>query len=536
MPSGGLMQLVSYGSEDLYLTGNPQITFFKVVYKRHTNFAYEWVPEYFDPTLSFETTSFSQMTLPLKRDGDLIRDVALIIDTPSIFSSDEENFRWISFLGQIWINQINFFIGGQRINHLYGQWINIWSELIVSASRGGGYNDLIGNVSEMTSPLLYYGSFGDTTTPSIQRRRLRVPIPFWFTEHPGLALPLIAIQYVETSIEVEFRPLNSLFTVGNPPVSPTELWENPSTQPGSNHIELLQEFTSQGFGPNTVFWKFVNGSTVPTGLWGQNTFIDVKWVYLDNPERRLFAAAVSEYLITQVERLEFSGLNGENNQEEIEFFHPVKEMIWVFQRDDVDQRNQWVNYTCLPHLRDFPRLEELLTGQSLGRTLGTIPPGPTPGPIGGVMLPSGFTVDEFISFFNCTDLNKLSTKQIDAFDQYFNIMYHGFFLFNGHRRQGDKTSFYYQFQEPFDAHESTPPKGLPIYVFSFADKPEMVQPSGSANFSLFRKAEFNFTLKSRVPVDSCPIVTPERYNLFFYVRNINVLRIMNGLGSLVFGN
>jgi hypothetical protein len=99
MPSGGLMQLVSYGSENLYLTGNPQITFFKTAYQRHTNFAYEWVPQYFEPTLSFDTTSRTNMTVPIKRNGDLVRDVALVLDLPNIYSSEQENFKWIKNLG-----------------------------------------------------------------------------------------------------------------------------------------------------------------------------------------------------------------------------------------------------------------------------------------------------------------------------------------------------------------------------------------------------------------------------------------------------
>jgi len=527
MPSGGLMQLVSYGSENLYLTGNPQITFFKTAYQRHTNFAYEWVPEYFDPTLSFDTTSRSSMTVPIKRNGDLIRDVALVIDIPNIYSSEEENFKWVKNLGHVFIHNAEFIIGAQCISKLYGQWMNIWYELTTPVSRRPGFDELIGNVQQVYDPAIYYGEIGETATPAIQKRRLRIPLPFWFTTHPGLAVPLIAIQYTEVSINVDFRCLNDLFTIGIPSVSPTELFENPIVGPNSNHVELKKELSEQGYGPNNIFWKFVSGLLTP-GIWNQNVYLDIKYVYLDITERRIFAAAVSEYLITQVERLEFRGLQGVE-QEDIEFFHPVKEMIWVFQRDDVQNRNQWTNYTTLCHDEDYPTFFEIVKFRKNAVKMGL-----NPGPLADCVLPSGLDVNEFLDVLNCTDTERLSLTNMDAFDKYLNIMYFGEFLFNAHLRQNSKSSVYYEFQEPYDAHTTTPPCSKQIYMMSFAEAPEQVQPSGAANFSMFKQAQFNFTLKERIPKGECPDV--ELFNLFFYVRSINVLRIMNGIGGLVFAN
>jgi len=527
MPSGGLMQLVSYGSENLYLTGNPQITFFKTAYQRHTNFAYEWVPEYFDPTLSFDTTSRSSMTVPIKRNGDLIRDVALVIDIPNIYSSEEENFKWVKNLGHVFIHNTEFIIGAQCISKLYGQWMNIWYELTTPVSRRPGFDELIGNVQQVYDPAIYYGEIGETATASIQKRRLRVPLPFWFTTHPGLAVPLIAIQYTEVSINIDFRCLNDLFTIGIPSVSPTELFENPIVGPNSNHVELKKELSEQGYGPNNIFWKFVSGLLTP-GIWNQNVYLDIKYVYLDITERRIFAAAVSEYLITQVERLEFRGLQGVE-QEDIEFFHPVKEMIWVFQRDDVQNRNQWTNYTTLCHDEDYPTFLEIVKFRKNAVKMGL-----KPGPLADCVLPSGLDVNEFLDVLNCTDTERLSLSNMDAFDKYLNIMYFGEFLFNAHLRQNSKSSVYYTAEEPYDAHTTTPPCSKQIYMMSFAEAPEQVQPSGSANFSMFKQAQFNFTLKERIPKGECADV--ELFNLFFYVRNINVLRIMNGIGGLVFAN
>lgn len=524
--SGGLMQLVSYGSEDLYLTGNPQVTIFKSAYQRHTNFAYEWVPSYFEPTLSFETSSETIMKLKIKRHGDLIRDLVLVIDIPNIFSSEEENFKWIKKLGHTWIMETELVIAGQRINHLYGQWLNIWSELITPISRRRGFDELTGNVIELTDPAVYYGTIQDTSNPTIQKRRLRIPISFWFTENPGLAIPLIAAQYVDIHINVEFRQLNDLFTIGIPAVSPIKLFEDPITCPNSNHVKLRNCLISQGFNSNNIFWKFVSGLRTP-GIWNQNVYMDIKYVYLDNTERRIFAAAVSEYLITQVERKEFRGLQG-SFQEDIEFYHPVKEMIWVFQRDDVQNRNQWTNYTTLTHDEDYNTFLELVNTRNELVNLGL-----NPSSIDSAVLPSGLTVEEFLVDLNCTDTSKLSLVDIDAFDEYLNIMYFAEFLFNAHLRQNRKSAIYYQYQDIYNVHTTTPSDNQ-IYVFSFAEAPESYQPSGSANFSMYKIAQFRAQLKERIPNGTCQ--DNKLFNCFFYVRNVNIVRFISGIAGLVFAN
>lgn len=531
MPSGGVMQLVSYGSENLYLTGNPQITFFKTAYQRHTNFAYEWIPQHFEPTLSFDTTSRTNMTVPIKRNGDLVRDITLVLDLPNIYSTASENFKWIKNIGHIIIHDAELLIGAQSISKLYGQWMNIWYELTTPISRKEGFNELIGNVKEMYNPICYYGEISDNDMPTIQKRRLRIPIPFWFTKHPGLAIPLISIQYTEITINFEFRALNDLFTIGIPAVSPLQLFENPISE---NHRNLKKELSDQGYGPNNIFWKFVSGLLTP-GLWNQNVYLDIKYVYLDNTERRVFASAVSEYLITQVERLEFRGLHG-SEQEDIEFFHPVKEMIWIFQRDDVSVRNQWTNYTTLLHDEDYPTFLEKYTFHKNLEDFNVT----TPNNLIDIYLPSGLTIKQFIKRLHCTDTEKLSLTDIDAFDKYVNIMYFGEFLFNSHLRQNRKSTIYYTTEEPYDTHTTTPSCDKQIYMMSFSEKPEMIQPSGTANFSMFKKAQFNFTLKERIAkndnTDSLDNSDIELFNMFFYVRSINVLRIMNGIGGLVFAN
>lgn len=553
MPSGGLMQLVSYGAEDIYLTGNPQMTFFKAVYKRHTNFAYEWIPVYFDPTLSFSTTDFVKMTAPLPRQGDLVRDTVIILDLPAIYSSEQENFRWIKFLGQNIFHYIDLIIAGQRIDRNYGQWFNIWSTISKDNSNQAAYLEMIGMSQDMISPAQYYGSYGTTVSPTIPKRRLHVPLEFFYTEHPGLSLPLIAIQYVEVRFDIEFTRINDWFTIGNPAFSPNVFFSASNEVIGSANVELRNTLVAGGWNSCNIFWKFVNGTSAP-GNWGQAVSFDVKYTYLDTPERRLFAAAVSEYLITQTRRIEFTGLFGGNELVDLTFFHPVKEMLWVFQRSDVNVQNDWNNYTTLANSEDMEVYLEKVSFHSNLVKFGV----PVPTPLGNIVLPSGMTITQFRSFIKTTDtLNQIESVP-DCFDQVLNIFYKGKFIFNGHDRQAEKTIYYYQYQEPYALHDRAPGRDKQIYVYSFAESPESIQPSGTANFSRLNDPQFQFTIKSRLPTNQCattptplnegcystatgscvcdPFQTSYDYNLFFYVRNVNILRIMNGIAGLVFAD
>ena len=540
------MQLVSYGSEDLYLTGNPQMTFFKAVYKRHTNFAYEWIPIYFEPTLSFSTNDVVKMTAPLPRQGDLVRDTVILLDLPAIYSTEHENFRWVKFLGQNIFSYIDLVIAGQRIDRNHGQWFNIWSTISKDNSNQAAYLEMIGMSRDMIAPVKYYGAIGDVgASPTIPKRRLHVPLEFFYTEHPGLALPLIAIQYVEVRFDIEFTRINDWFTIGSPAFSPKVFFSATNETIGSQNAELRQTLIAGGWNCYNIFWKFVNGTTAP-GNWSQAVSFDVKYTYLDTPERRLFAAAVSEYLITQTRRIEFTGLIGGNQTVDLTFFHPIKEFLWVFQRSDVNVQNDWNNYTSLANSEDMEAYLENVSFHGNLVKFGV----PVPVPLANIVLPSGMTIAQFEVFIKTTDTLNQVDRAPDCFDQVLNIFYKGKFIFNGHDRQAEKTIYYYQYQEPYALHDRAPGREKQIYNYSFAESPESIQPSGSCNFSRLNDPQFQFTLKSRLPVGFCgdPVSqnqagscgdtfnTKYDYNLFLYARGMNILRIMNGIAGLVFAD
>ena len=183
------MQLVAYGAQDLYLTANSQITFFKVVHRRHTNFSMESIEQTFSGTADFG----KKVTVTVARNADLISKVYLRATLPAVSVSGASGFKWIDEVGHFLIKSVEVEVGGQRIDKHYGTWLSIWSSLTTTQNHLAGYNKMIGNVSTLTT----------ATTSDTSSYLLHIPMRFWFCRHIGLALPLIALQYHEVKINID---------------------------------------------------------------------------------------------------------------------------------------------------------------------------------------------------------------------------------------------------------------------------------------------------------------------------------------------
>ena len=179
---GGLLQLVAYGAQDVYLTGNPQITFFKVVYRRHTNFALEAIEQTFNGTPGYD----ARVTCQISRNGDLIHRIYLQVTLPS------NGVNYCKFYGLRLIDYVEVEIGGQRIDKQFSHWMYIWNELTLPATKRWGYNDMV-------------GAYGGDVSDGRINTTLYIPLEFWFCRNVGLALPLIALQYHEVKINLHFN-------------------------------------------------------------------------------------------------------------------------------------------------------------------------------------------------------------------------------------------------------------------------------------------------------------------------------------------
>ena len=271
---GGLMQLVAYGAQDIYLTGNPQITFFKVVYRRHTNFSMEAIQQTFSGSV---TSSASSVTATISRNGDLVSRLWLDVKLPAASVDAVGTYlNWTNNTGHALIKEVELEIGGQRIDRQYGQWLDIWNELTDhDESEWTGLNKHAAKDSYLKS----------ASALNLPQTRLYVPLKFWFCCNPGLALPLIALQYHEVKVKLSTRSMGGLVN------------KDGGTLSASTDPEVK--------------------------LWAD-------YIYLDTDERRRFAQVSHEYLIEQVQREQATM----STSQKINFNHPVKELIWVVQQDE----------------------------------------------------------------------------------------------------------------------------------------------------------------------------------------------------------
>ena len=276
------MQLVAYGAQDVYLTGNPQITYWKVTYRRYTNFAMESIEQTFNGQADFGR----RVTCTISRNGDLAYTTILQVTLPQIGqelagSSDQGVYaRWLDFPGEQLISQVEVEIGGQRIDRHYGDWMHIWNQLTVNASQQKGYWSMVGNTTQLT--YLTDPSFSAVDGPcqsnaprqicaprnALPETTLYIPLQFWFCKNPGLALPLIALQYHEVRINIDLRPIDEC------------LWA----------VNTLAPTTSGSVKCTNAY----NQSLVAASL-----FVD--YVFLDTDERRRMAQNPHEYLMAAQE-------------------------------------------------------------------------------------------------------------------------------------------------------------------------------------------------------------------------------------------
>lgn len=301
MPSSASLQIVARGRQDAFLTGDPQTTFFKHVYRRHTPFAIESIPIEFDGTPEFGR----RISCLVPKKAELLWQMFLEIDLPAIpaDTSDPENpipRYWVNDIGHALIEDVSIEIGEKEIDKHTGEWLQIWSELTTPADKRDGFNEMIGHWN-------VYPPADDAAAGPL---KLVIPFRFWFNRTIGAALPLIALQAHPVRIIIHLRRFQDLWWS-------TEL-KNPATL--CPHPDPVSPARVQLFGD---------------------------YVFLDKPERHRFAAAEHEYLIEQLQiaprQSIAKGLTHFNVS--LTFNHAVKEFVWVLQQDRVRKAHEWFNFS-----------------------------------------------------------------------------------------------------------------------------------------------------------------------------------------------
>lgn len=349
------MQVLAYGTPDMYLMGNPEISYFKAVYRRHTNFAMESIQNTFDTAPKFG----ERVTATISRNGDLMSKVyiqALLPDitekglpdfgiTPDGFNLPNRRYtRWVDNVGHYLIKWVEIEIGGQVIDRHYSDWLEIWAQLTVPTGKMDGYRAMIGQdsynvfgqntglqadvlrVAHPTYAPANFPQYQGTPDNILVGREIYIPLQFWFCRDYGMALPLIALQHHEVKINIEFRDVPELLITYNGDVASET--------------------------PNWDFNDLVIHDNIDVSLW-------IDYVFLDGDERRKFAQVSHEYLIEQTalqrERV-YSGSDDRPyyNKIEMHFEHPVKELIWVCK--GFEHNKEWCNFTNT-QMRSRPPLD-----------------------------------------------------------------------------------------------------------------------------------------------------------------------------------
>ena len=539
---GGLLQLVAYGAQDVYLTGNPQITFFKVVYRRHTNFSIESIKQTFNGTANFG----SEVSTQIQRNADLIHRMYLQTTLPEINVSDSitttdnstfKAFRWLNWIGHILVKSAEIRIGGQKIDKQYGEWMHIWNELSQDPGKASGYAEMVGNVPELTQvhSSNTRSSENSGTDCTINSYQLYIPLQFWFCRNPGMALPLIALQYHDVVLNIEFSEFDEC------------IWSSTETVSGGESTFVVST------GVNSIGSK---------SLTSTNIYVD--YIYLDTEERRRFSQVAHEYLIEQVQFTGEENISALSNNIKMNFTHPVKELIWVIQPSNYVSKNytqsrggrQYYNYTDSWDYTGFTGTPESYSGsgmkggkgnQNLWYGLPNVNVNSNQDTNNGW---SNSTVSANVNISNAgynhisnyTNHNYVSTIQTRTglqtlssgsklLDSGKNTLEKCKIVLNGNDRISERNGKYFNLVQPYQHHTNCPAPGINVY--SFAITPEDHQPSGTCNFSRIDNAHLEITVTANTISST---TNSGNAKVRIYATNYNILRIMSGMGGLAYSN
>ena len=459
--SGGLFQLVAYGVEDLILTHNPEVTYFKIVYKRHSNFTVESIPQNFIGKVNFGR----RVSSIISKNGDLISNTYIEAVLPKVVADTTNKYvySWVKNIGHVLIKNIEIEIGGQLIDKHYSDWLYIWTELTCPFEKKNGLDVMLGNVEQNYD-------FNKHIKTDIDEYICYIPLHFWFCKSPNLALPLIALKFHEVKINIEFEELQNCLLKAN-------------VNFGVNNESVIK------------YQSNISGVESLIGLPVLRAKLYIDFIFLDSSEREMFSTKTHEYCIEQLQYNEDTPYLGDISSVRLNFNHPIKELIWVFQYDENVYIKDFFNYT------------NTVTTQKI-------------------------TIDNTINNNNTPEFTeKTSATTIENPVETVDLM------INGTPRFAQQTGEYTNYIQQYNHHTNISLNGINTY--SFALYPENIQPSGSYNFSKIDDAILENKLKTYYLNNSITgeqNITSGTGLVKIYGLNYNILKITGGMGGIVFSN
>ena len=504
MTAGALLQLqCGIADRMAFLTLNPQITHFKSVYKKYTNFSTEFIN--IQPILTSGVLSFDKdttITFEIPRNGDAIRDMYLTLELPDIYSNSNYQFQWIKRIGEYIVRDVSLQIDtNQSIDKHYGEWFHAYSELNYDEGKKKGYYKMIGHQPEMYDPAHAPGNNGIypnyTYVPSIMNRKIYLPLIFWFNKLSSMCFPLVAIQKTIMYIRFNFRRLQELYTV----IDYTGTGKR--IQP-SNTAHHIGNFLTSGVPPSPI----QNNLNI-------NPRLEINNIFFDNDERKTFALSSHEYLITQIQTIKQSYNISNSLKIDLKNFNkPVTQFIFMIRRSDMENVNEWSNYTNW-NTEDIPPY--------------------SPGYINQYGNALSISADN-IKYYKNKNLLKSAVFRIAS-----NEITSGDTLNNdtpsGSRISG-KDFLFYNLVENFNANRNIPHEG--IYTYSFSLDNTSLQPTGAINLSSITNKDLLLNLTDINPQETMNSSSGNaytyNYNISVFAINYEVLRIMGGIVGITSSN
>lgn len=541
---GGLLNLTAYGNENVIINGNPKKTFFKAVYKKHTNFGLQRFRVDYKGSriLNYNTPTVLDFKIP--RYAELLYDSYVCITLPDIWSPFHEfdastqsggnqlkpyQFRWIEELGTNMIREVEVYSGPIVLSKFSGEYLSCLKERDFSHSKKELWNRMTGNISELNNPAfsgnrvnvypnsMYVDSTG--VIPSIQGRKLYIPLSLVFSDSSKMALPLVALQYQEINIKITFEPISKLYTINDV--------DNVTNSSGISYRRAPN--------PNVLhhqMWHFLNPPQDVAGTlslynqtrndWNTDIHLISTYIFLGQDERRVVAQQPYKLLIKQVYEYEKLSIGG-SQISEFDSKDMVINYMFRFRRNDVRLRNEWSNYTNWTYNNIEPqKITNILPLVNTRR----------------IQNPRNFFITGAVGeyFYNKKDI----------------LMDMGVVL-QGVYRENVMDAGIYEYIEKWKRTSGSAKDGLYCYNFCLDSERKIYQPSGAMNLNKFSKVSFEFnTLEP--PINPNPVLTniicdtgnnpigfrkttadlnEYNYDLKIFEERYNLLIIMGGRGELL---
>ena len=566
---GGLLNLISYGNQNIILNGNPSKTFFKSVYAKYSNFGLQNIRIDFNGQKTLKLNEDSHFSFKIPRNAELLMDSYLVFNIPDIWSPiipptsmydvwKPYHFRWIEYLGTNIIKKLTLSIGGLVIQSFSGQYIQNMVERDFDNSKKELFYKMIGMTKDIHDPSTYNkvntypNNFYKTTPPgkkvvgpepSIRGRKIYVPLHFWFSYSSKMALPLVCLQYSEVTIDITLRPINDLYRINDVSLTKSTGFVEKGIRPNVNNEQhSFYRFIQPP--PNELLRDidYENKSY----LWDTDVHLICKYCFLSEEEATVFAKNEQNYLIKDVKEDIHTNIVG-TKRIKVLSNGMASSWMWYFQRNDINLRNEWSNYTNWPYNNVVPydllnapeNSEEVSVNTTKRETIGP-----------------KFVYETYILTGSITSTIKKDTyiritpEYNDNYEK--DILNSAAIIFDGKYRENVLDSGIYNYIEKYKMCNGNSDDGLYIYNYCLNTSPYELQPSGAINLSKFKTIELEFEThvppfdassqyfvicdSNGAPIGNTKALTlyEYSYNLCFVEERYNIVRFLSGQAGLLY--